>query len=90
MAKKTTKSAKRPRVIGIIPARIGSEEVHAKVLKILGDKPVIGHVIERVKNAKIFDEIIVAADDEKILEVRKKKKALLITGPFHLLGYSSH
>lgn len=88
MTKKSTKkSTKKLRIIGVIPARIGSEEIHAKVLKDLGGKPVIAHVIQRVKDAKIFDEIIVGADHEKILEVaRNEGVKAVMTRKDHVCG----
>ena len=56
-----------PKVVGIIPARIGSDEVYAKVLAEIGGKPVIQHVFEKAQASGIFDEILVAADHERIL-----------------------
>ncbi len=56
-----------PHTVAIIPARIGSEEVHAKVLTNLGGKTVIEHVFDRVVESKTFDEILIAADDIQII-----------------------
>jgi len=58
-----------PKTVAIIPARIGSEEVHAKVLTDLGGKTVIEHVFERVVESKVFDEILIAADHAQIIDV---------------------
>lgn len=58
-----------PKTVGIIPARIGSEEVHAKVLTDLGGKTVIQHVFERVVAAGVFDEVLIAADHQHIIDV---------------------
>ncbi|MCA9415197.1 MAG: 3-deoxy-manno-octulosonate cytidylyltransferase [Candidatus Omnitrophica bacterium] len=55
-----------PKTIAIIPARIGSDEVYAKVLVDIGGKPVIQHAYERAKESGVFDEILIAADHEKI------------------------
>lgn len=57
-----------PHAVAIIPARIGSEEVHAKVLTSLGGKSVIEHVFERVVESKAFEEILIAADDSQIID----------------------
>ncbi len=54
--------------IGIIPARYGSTRFEGKVLKDLCGKPVIQHVYERAKKAKMLDDLIIAADDDRILE----------------------
>jgi len=53
--------------IGIIPARYGSTRFEGKVLKDLCGKPVIQHVYERAKKAKTLDDLIIAADDDRIL-----------------------
>lgn len=54
--------------IGIIPARYGSTRFEGKVIKDLCGKPVIQHVYERAKKAKLLDDLIIAADDDRILE----------------------
>lgn len=52
--------------IGIIPARYQSSRFPGKPLAMLGSKPVIEWVYERVKPC--FDEVYVATDDERIAE----------------------
>ena len=54
--------------IGIIPARYGSTRFEGKVLKDLCGKPVIQHVYERAKKAKTLDDLIIAADDDRIIK----------------------
>lgn len=51
--------------IAIIPARYASTRFPAKPLAVLGGKPVIQRVYERVKS--VLDEVYVATDDERIL-----------------------
>jgi len=57
-----------PRIIGIIPARINSEEVHAKVLTDLGGKSVIQHVYQRAMASDALDEVLIAADHSSIIK----------------------
>ena len=54
--------------IGVIPARYGSTRFEGKVLKDLCGKPVIQHVYERAKKAKTLDDLIIAADDDRIIK----------------------
>jgi len=54
--------------IGVIPARYGSTRFEGKVLKDLCGKPVIQHVYERAKKAKLLDDLIIAADDDRIIK----------------------
>lgn len=53
--------------IALIPARYASTRFPAKPLALLGGKPVIQHVYERV--AAIMDDAVVATDDERIASV---------------------
>lgn len=57
------------KIIGIIPARYGSSRFPGKPLAMLGDKPMIQHVYERV--ASLLPEAAVATDDERIYNVVK-------------------
>lgn len=59
------------KVIGVIPARWGATRFEGKVLAELIGKPVIQHVWENAKKAKALDDLIVAADDERIMKVVK-------------------
>ena len=54
--------------IGIIPARYGATRFEGKLLKDLCGKPVIEHVYERAKKAKLLDDLVVAADDDRIVK----------------------
>lgn len=54
------------KIIGIIPARYGSSRFPGKPLAVLGGKPMIQHVYERV--AAILPEAAVATDDERIFK----------------------
>lgn len=53
------------RYLGIIPARLASSRFPAKPLAMLGGKPVVQHVYERV--SKVLDYVWVATDSESIL-----------------------
>jgi len=58
--------------ICIIPARRGSKGVPNKnITKILG-VPLIGHVIQNVRNSKIFSHVIVSTEDKSIAKIAKK------------------
>ena len=52
--------------IGIIPARYASTRFPGKPLAMLGGKPVIQHVYEKV--AAVLEEAYVATDDERIFK----------------------
>jgi len=48
------------RVVAIIQARLGSTRLPAKIMKDLFGKSVLAHVIERIKQIKSIDDIIIA------------------------------
>ncbi|MDB9235698.1 3-deoxy-manno-octulosonate cytidylyltransferase [Halorubrum ezzemoulense] len=54
--------------LGVIPARYGSTRLPGKPLVELAGKSMIQHVYERASDAALLDEIIVATDDERIVE----------------------
>ncbi len=57
------------RAVAIIPARYNSTRFPGKPLALLRKKPVIQHVFEKVKDARLIDAVIVATDDERIYNI---------------------
>jgi len=58
-----------PKTVLVIPSRYASTRLPGKPLRLLAGKPMIQHVYERAKDARVevgFDEIIIATDDERI------------------------
>jgi len=56
------------RITGIIPARYGSTRLPGKPLRAILDKSMIQHVYERCAKADSIDDLVVATDDERILD----------------------
>ena len=52
----------------IIPSRFGSSRFPGKPLAVLAGKPLVAWVVEAVKKARGFDEVLVATDDERIVK----------------------
>ena len=59
------------KTVAIIPARYSSKRFPGKPLADIAGKPMIQHVWERVKQTPSIDQIIVATDDERILDTVK-------------------
>lgn len=57
--------------VAIIPARKGSKRIKNKNTKKFRGKPIIAYSIELALKAKIFDQIIVSTDCEKIADISK-------------------
>jgi len=60
------------RSVGVIPARYSSTRFPGKPLALINNKPMIQWVYERSLQAKSLDEVIVATDDQRILEAVEK------------------
>jgi 3-deoxy-manno-octulosonate cytidylyltransferase (CMP-KDO synthetase) len=56
------------RVVAIIPARWASTRFPGKPLHGIAGKPLIQHVWSRCVEAKVFDRVVVATDDMRIVE----------------------
>ena len=59
----------RPRTVGVIPARLASSRFPEKVLARETGKALVVHVLEAARRARSLDEVVVAADDRRIVEV---------------------
>ncbi|MFC2354020.1 MAG: 3-deoxy-manno-octulosonate cytidylyltransferase [Capnocytophaga ochracea] len=57
------------KLIAMIPARYGATRFPAKLMQDLCGKPVIVHTYERVADTRLFDEVYVVTDDDRIEKV---------------------
>lgn len=56
-------------IIAVIPSRYASTRLPGKPLVDICGKPMVQHVYERVRQVSLFDEVLVATDDERIAAV---------------------
>ena len=74
----------KQKVVVIIQARMGSTRLLGKILKDIAGKPMLAHVIERLKNAKLVDEIVIATtrqeEDRTILKFADKSRVKSFAG----------
>lgn len=76
-----------PVIAGIIPARFASMRFPGKMLHHIAGKPLIQHVFERVKQAKHLAAILIATDDQRIVDAAKSFGAeAVLTSPSHPSG----
>lgn len=54
------------KIIAVIPARYAATRFPAKLMQILGNKPVIAHTYDAAKNSGLFNDVIVVTDSEII------------------------
>lgn len=77
----------RQNVIAIIPARLDSTRLEGKLLLPLNGKPLILYTVEQAGKSKNIERIIVATDDEKILNVVKESgNEAVLTSANHQSG----
>ncbi|MFQ5789467.1 MAG: 3-deoxy-manno-octulosonate cytidylyltransferase [Acidobacteriota bacterium] len=57
------------RTIAVIPARFRSQRLPGKPLADIAGRPMVEHVYRRVQQAALVDRVLVATDDERVLEV---------------------
>jgi 3-deoxy-manno-octulosonate cytidylyltransferase (CMP-KDO synthetase) len=61
----------RKNIIGIIPARYSSTRFPGKPLALIKGKPMIVRTLESSSKSKLMNKVIVATDDERIMEAVK-------------------
>ena len=63
--------------IVIIPARGGSKRIKNKNIKIFHKKPIISQVISKLRKSKLFLNIYVSTDSDKIKKISNKSGAIV-------------
>lgn len=70
-----------------IPARWGSTRFPGKPLHLIAGKPLVQHVWERCQDCREVDEVVIATDDERIVEAGQAFGAkVVLTSPEHPSG----
>ena len=65
---------KKLKIAAMIPARMGSTRLPAKNLAILNGKPLIYYAVKTAKDAGIFDDIIINAEDDVFGKIARRYK----------------
>ncbi len=87
LRKISDRGKERQKVIGVIPARWGSQRFEGKVLADILGKPMIQHVWERLQQCQNLDEVMIACDDERIKKTAEAFGAkAIMTSPHHPSG----
>jgi len=75
------------RILGVIPARLGSTRLPDKPLQLLAGEPLVTRVVQRVIELRLVDQVVVGTDSPRIADVveRAGVKAVL-TSPEHSSG----
>ena len=72
----------RPRVLGVIPARLGSTRLPGKVLRLLHGEPLLGWVYRAARACPALDDLVIAADSDEVLALCTEREwPCLLTSP---------
>ncbi|MDP2932664.1 MAG: NTP transferase domain-containing protein, partial [bacterium] len=75
------------KVLGVIPARLGSTRVSRKMLADICGKPLIYYTYQQAKKAKSIDALIVATDAKEVADaVESFGGRAIMTSPEHPSG----
>lgn len=70
------------RILGVVPARMASTRLPGKPLLLLGNRPIVGWVHQAATASGVFDRVVVATDDDRIVDaVREGGGEALLTDP---------
>jgi len=73
-----------PRIVAMIPARLGSQRVIKKNLRLLRGKPLISYSIEAAKKSGVFDEIYINSEADIFGEIATEYGVLFYKRPSEL------
>lgn len=65
-------------MIAYIPARGGSKRIKKKNIRYLDGKPIIGHVIDNIKNLDFLSAVYVSTDDDEIAHISESFGATVL------------
>jgi 3-deoxy-manno-octulosonate cytidylyltransferase (CMP-KDO synthetase) len=73
-----------PKIIGIIPARMGSSRFPGKPMAKICGMPMIGHVLKRCEKSNLLDDLFVATCDREIYDyIESIGGKAIMTSPDH-------
>ena len=72
------------KIIAMIPARMGSQRVKQKNIRLLNGKPLISHIVDTAVKSKVFDEIYINSESEVFKETAEYYKIKFYKRPNHL------
>src|SRR5262249_27310258 len=75
----------RPRTVAIIQARMGSTRFPGKVLRPIAGKPLLWHIVHRLRRCRMVDAIAIATStsprDEAIVDFCREQEIEIVRGP---------
>lgn len=72
------------KIIAMIPARMGSQRVKQKNIRLLNGKPLISHIVDTAVKSQVFDEIYINSESEIFKETAEYYKIKFYKRSEHL------
>ncbi len=73
------------RIVAVIQARMGSTRLPGKVLRPIAGRPLLWHIVHRLKKSHLIEDVVVATTtnplDDAIVEFGKQNDVAVIRGP---------
>jgi 3-deoxy-manno-octulosonate cytidylyltransferase (CMP-KDO synthetase) len=83
----SAESSVQPAVLGVIPARLGSQRLPRKPLQVLAGRPLVEWVWRRARALSVVDRLVIATDSDEVLTVCRAFGAeTILTGSGHESG----
>ena len=80
-----TEPQTQPNIVAIIQARMGSTRLPGKVLRSIAGRPLLWHVVHRLKRSRLIGQIAIATSvnprDDAIVEFAKEHGLVVVRGP---------
>jgi CMP-N-acetylneuraminic acid synthetase/quercetin dioxygenase-like cupin family protein len=61
-----------PKIVAMIPARLGSKRIKSKNLRLLAGKPLVCHVADKCKEAQVFDGIYINSEADIFKDIAEE------------------
>lgn len=75
------------KILTVVPARYASSRFPGKIIELVAGKPLVLHAYERAQQASLVTEVLIAADDPRIVDALKPFGArVVLTRPDHPSG----
>src|SRR5580698_2680156 len=73
------------RIVAVIQARMGSTRLPGKVLKPIAGKPLLWHIVHRLKRSQFIEQVAIATSvnprDDAIVEFGRENDVAVVRGP---------
>ncbi|MBI2589445.1 NTP transferase domain-containing protein [Candidatus Berkelbacteria bacterium] len=77
---------KRPKIVAVIPARIGSKRLPKKNIQVIGGLPLVAWAIKTAQATKLIDDVYVSTESDEVATIARQYGAKVLDRPEELAG----